>query len=164
MGRALDRLQKITGKRPVGIRTPSWDFSPHTLKLIQEFGLLYDSSLMADDRPYELLSHGKRTGVVELPVEWILDDYPYFGFSRYAAIRPHIGPEAVLDIWKKEFDGAYRERTLFVLTMHPHIIGHRSRMDILARLIRYIKRHKGVWFATHEAIARVAKRQMTTKK
>ncbi len=163
MGRALDMLQKVTGKRPVGIRTPSWDFSPHTLKLIQEFGLLYDSSLMADDRPYELLSHGKRTGIVELPVEWILDDYPYFGFSRYAAIRPHIGPEAVLDIWKKEFDGAYKERTLFVLTMHPHIIGHRSRIVILDKLVRYIKRHKRVWFATHEAVARVAKRGISRK-
>lgn len=158
MKRAYDTLTKVIGKPPVGIRTPSWDFSPNSLKLIKELGLLYDSSLMADDRPYELLMHGKPTGIVELPVEWILDDYPYFGFSRYAAIRPHISPESVLDIWKKEFDVAYKEGTLFLLTMHPHIIGHRSRMVILDKLVRYIRRHKGVWFATHEAIARVAKR------
>ena len=43
---------------------------------------MYDSSLMADDVPYELLSNGEPTGVVELPVQWILDDYPYFGMNR----------------------------------------------------------------------------------
>ena len=79
MKRASDTLTRITGKRPVGIRTPSWDYSPHTLKLTRELGLIYDSSLMADDRPYEVLADGKPTGLVELPVEWILDDYPYLG-------------------------------------------------------------------------------------
>ena len=139
MGRAIQTLETMTGKKPVGIRTPSWDFSPHTLKLIEEYGLLYDSSLMADDRPYQLIYRGQATGVVELPVEWILDDYPYFGMDRFNPIRPHIGPEQVLDIWSKEFDLAYQEGTVFVLTMHPHIIGHRSRIVILEKLIQHMK-------------------------
>ncbi|HEX7928800.1 MAG TPA: polysaccharide deacetylase family protein, partial [bacterium] len=41
--RSADVLTKITGQRPVGIRTPSWDFSQHTLAIIREMGLLYDS-------------------------------------------------------------------------------------------------------------------------
>lgn len=152
--RAYRTLTEVVGKPPVGIRTPSWDFSPATLKLIRELGLLYDSSLMADDRPYELLENGEPTGIVELPVEWLLDDYPYFGFSRYEAIRPQMTPREVLEIWKAEFDVAYREGTLFVLTMHPKYIGHRSRIVMLEDLIRYMKGHEGVWFATHEAVAR----------
>jgi len=47
--RAADTLEKITGVRPVGERTASWDFSPHTLRITKEMGLLYDSSLMADE-------------------------------------------------------------------------------------------------------------------
>src|SRR5205814_6212426 len=78
--RAADTLEKITGRRPVGIRTPSWDFSDATLGIILELGLLYDSSLMADDEPYEILADGKPTGLVEIPVEWIRDDAPYFNF------------------------------------------------------------------------------------
>ena len=31
---------------------------------------------MADDRPYEILAQGEPTGLVELPVDWILDDAP----------------------------------------------------------------------------------------
>lgn len=157
MRKSFDTLKEISGSAPVGIRTPSWDFSPATLKLIRELGLLYDSSLMADDRPYEILEDGKPTGVVELPVEWLLDDYPYFGFERYSAVRPHITPNEVFEIWAAEFDKAYEEGTLFVLTMHPKVIGHRSRIVMLERLIQYMLSRKNVWFATHEAVARYVK-------
>lgn len=156
MKRSFDTLEELTGKAPVGIRTPSWDFSLHTLAIIKELGLLYDSSLMADDRPYEILEEGKPSGVVELPVEWLLDDYPYFGFSRYSSVRPHIKPMDVFSIWAAEFEKAYEEGTLFVLTMHPKYIGHRSRMAMLETLIQYIQTHADVWFATHEDIARYA--------
>jgi peptidoglycan/xylan/chitin deacetylase (PgdA/CDA1 family) len=88
MTRALDTLERITGRRPVGMRTPSWDYSPQTIKLAKQLGLLYDSSLMADDRPYEVLAEGKPTGVVQLPVEWILDDAPYFTMDRFGTVRP----------------------------------------------------------------------------
>jgi peptidoglycan/xylan/chitin deacetylase (PgdA/CDA1 family) len=159
MKKSFDTLKQMTGKAPVGIRTPSWDFSASTLKLIRELGLLYDSSLMADDRPYEILEAGKPTGVVELPVEWLLDDYPYFGFDRYTSVRPHITPNEVFEIWAAEFDKAYEEGTLFVLTMHPKYIGHRSRILMLEKLIQHILAKKNVWFATHESIARCAKTQ-----
>jgi peptidoglycan/xylan/chitin deacetylase (PgdA/CDA1 family) len=157
MRRSIETLTEMAGKRPVGLRTPSWDFSPATMKLIQEFGLLYDSSLMADDRPYEILIEGKATGIVELPVEWIMDDYPYFGMDRQSAIRPHTPPDEVFAIWRAEFDTAYEEGTMFILTMHPHIIGHRSRIVMLERLIQHIKSRPGVWFATHEEIARLVR-------
>ena len=160
MQQSMATLEQITGRRPVGIRTPSWDLSPHTIGLVAEMGLLYDSSLMADDRPYELVHVGERTGIVELPVEWILDDYPYFGMSRTQPIRPHIAPTDVLEIWLAEFDGAHAERTLFVLTMHPHIIGHRSRIFVLQALIEHMKSQPDVWFATHEHVARAAAKQL----
>lgn len=152
--RAADTLEKLSGRRPVGMRTASWDFSPYTLKVIREMGLLYDSSLMADDEPYELLDEGEPTGVVELPVEWIRDDAIYFNMDRMAALRPYTGPETVLNIFRRELDMAHEEGGLYVLTMHPHHIGHRSRIFILDEIIRHAKSLPGVWFATHEAIAR----------
>lgn len=159
MRRAFDVLTKVSGQTPVGVRVPSWDFSPNTLMLIRELGLLYDSSLMADDEPYELLENGEPTGVVELPVEWIKDDAPYLNMNRFEAIRPYTPPSAVLEIFKREFDGAVAERGLFLLTMHPHIIGHRSRMAILEELVQHIKATPGVWFATHEEVARYCQEQ-----
>ena len=62
--KSADKLEEITGVRPVGIRTPSWDFSENTMKITREMGLIYDSSLMADDEPYEIIEDGEKTGVV----------------------------------------------------------------------------------------------------
>ena len=152
--RAVDYLEQATGSRPVGYRAPSWDFSPNTLDIIRELGFLYDSSLMADDRPYELLQNGEPTGVVELPVEWILDDAPLMN-PRGDRYTP---PRELLQVYIDEFDKAYEEGTMFLLTMHPHVIGHRSRMVILEALIDHIQaRGDDVWFATHEQAARYVK-------
>ncbi len=155
--RAADTLERITGIRPVGMRTPSWDFSAATLAIERELGLLYDSSLMADDDPYEILEEGEATGIVELPVEWIRDDAVYFNMNRFTAHRPYTPPPAVLDIFRREFDRAWADGGLFVLTMHPHVTGYRSRIFILEELIAHMKARGGVWFATHADIAAYVK-------
>ncbi len=158
--RASDTLTEVTGIRPVGMRTPSWDFSPATLKIQREMGLLYDSSLMADDDPYEIDQDGEPTGIVELPVEWIRDDAVYFNMNRFQALRPYTAPTVVLDIFRREFDAAYEEGGLFLLTMHPHVISYRSRIFILEELIRHMQSKPGVWFATHKDVALHAKAQL----
>ena len=52
---------------------------------------------------------------------------------------------------------AWDEGGLFLLTMHPHIAGHRSRMPVLERLIKHMKARGRCWFATHEQVARWCK-------
>jgi len=155
--RAADTLEQITGTRPVGIRTPSWDFSPNTLAIEQEMGLLYDSSLMADEDCYELLLDGAPTGIVELPVEWVRDDAVYFTMHRFQSLRPHTPPREVLEIFRREFDAAYEEGGICQLTMHPHIIGYRSRIFIVEEIIRHAKAKGDVWFATHREVVEWAK-------
>jgi peptidoglycan/xylan/chitin deacetylase (PgdA/CDA1 family) len=153
MFRAADTLEAITGVRPVGLRTPSWDFSPSTLAIAKELGLAYDSSLFADEDCYELMLDGEATGIVELPVEWIRDDAPYLSMNRASWQRPHTPPADVLDIFRREFDGAYAERGLFQLTCHPHIIAYRSRLWILDELIHHARARGEVWFGTHAEVA-----------
>lgn len=152
---ATDAIEEITGVRPVGYRAPSWNHSPNTLRIIRDMGFLYESSLMADDRPYELVQDGEPTGLVELPVEWILDDAPLFNplGARY------MNPRDVLSVWIDEFDVAWEEGTMFLLTMHPHVIGHRSRIVVLEELINHIKTKDGVWFGTHAEAAQWVREQ-----
>ncbi|WP_163849998.1 polysaccharide deacetylase family protein [Pseudooceanicola aestuarii] len=163
MLRAADVLENITGQRPVGMRTPSWDYSPATLKIARELGLEYDSSLFADDDPYEILDAGEETGIVELPVEWIRDDAVYFMMNRFGAQRPYTAPTDVLDIFRREFDGARNEGGLFLLTMHPHITGYRSRIFILDELLDHIRSTGDCWIATHAEIARYCAEQAGLK-
>lgn len=157
MFRSTDTLESITGVRPVGLRTPSWDFSPNTLRIETELGLLYDSSLMADEDCYDLLLEGVSTGIVEVPVEWIRDDAVYFMMHRFQSLRPYTPPKDVLDIFLREFDAAYEAGGLFQLTMHPHIITPRSRIWILDEVIRHAKSKGDVWFATHAEVAAFVK-------
>ncbi len=152
MNQAIEYMTEAAGKRPAGFRAPSWAFSKFTPALIKKAGFVYDSSLMAMDEPYELLIDNKPSGLVELPVEWILDDYPYF--TRTGALP---SPELIFKVYKDEFDAAYEQRSMMILTMHPQVIGHRSRITHLDKLIAYMKSKPGVWFATTEQIANYVK-------
>ncbi len=92
-----------------------------------------------------------------MPGEWIRDDAVYFNMNRFSSLRPQISPQDVFEIFWREFEGAYEEGGLFQLTMHPHIIGHRSRAWIIDSLIKKIQEKGNVWFATHADIVQYVK-------
>src|SRR5580658_11000691 len=143
LDRAIAYLTKATGKRPVGYRAPSWAFSGITLDLIRKKGFLYDSSLQALDEPYEIKSRGENTGLVELAIDWTLTETPYLGQNGHMP-----SPELLYQLYQDEFDGAYREGTTFILTLHPYLSGHRAPMTHLDKFVAYMKSKPGVWFAT----------------
>jgi peptidoglycan/xylan/chitin deacetylase (PgdA/CDA1 family) len=157
--RAVDYWTKTLGQKPTGYRAPSWNFSPNTLRILREMGFKYESSLMSDESPYELLENGKPTGIVELPVEWIMDDAPLYNPQGNA----YASPREVAQVWMDEYDKALEEGSMFILTNHPHISGHRSRVVALEMLIQHIKSKGGAWFATHDAAANYVKQQAGMK-
>lgn len=154
ISQAMDTLQKYSGKRPTGNRNPSWTMSVYTMALLEKAGLLYDSSLQAMDEPHDVLIDGRSTGIIELPVNWILDDAPMLGATSSLP-----SPRLIVKTFKDDFDLAYKEGTLFMLTMHPHLTPQRSRIKYLEELIQYMKSKPGVWFATGEDIAKYIKQQ-----
>jgi len=158
LNQAINYLTEATGKRPVGYRAPAWAFSRYTVGLLRRSGFLYDSSLQAMDEPYELVSNGERTGIVELAIDWTLTETPYLGRG---GTMP--SPELLYQLYKDEFDGAYDQRTMFVLTLHPHVTGHRAPLHHLDQLIAYMKSKPGVWFATAEQIARYVRTAAPTQ-
>lgn len=154
LNQAIDYLTKATGKRPVGSRAGGWALSHHSIDILKKAKLLYDSSMMAMDSPYLLMANGQDTGIIELPVSWIADDAPYFG--RTGALP---SPELIFKVYQDEFDKGYQEGGMVMLTFHPHIVGRRSRMVHLEKLVAYMKSKPGVWFATAEQIANYVKPQ-----
>lgn len=159
--KATEYLTKVVGKKPVGGRGPSSVQSLHTMGLMKKAGFLYDSTLMGMDEPYEVLLEGQPSGIIELPVSRLLDDQPTLTSYRFGPSSLP-SPELVFETFRDDFDGAYDEGTLFLLTLHPHLIGMRSRIGYLDDLITYIKSKRNVWFATAEEIARYAKQQAGT--
>lgn len=156
--RAIDRMTASAGRRPVGARGPSGTVSLHTMGLLQKAGMLYDSTLQARDEPYELLLQGQASGLVELPNNVYRNDHRFLTSARTGpGVLP--SPELIFETFRDDFDVAYQEGTLFVLTLHPHVVGMRSRIIYLDRLVHYMKGRPGVWFATGEQIARFVKQQ-----
>ncbi|HEY9648425.1 MAG TPA: polysaccharide deacetylase [Chroococcidiopsis sp.] len=147
-------LKRLTGKAPVGYRAPWWELNPGSPSLLVRHGMLYDSSLMDDDRPY-MMATGSGS-LIEVPIHWTNDDWEQFAFLA----DPPTGSgvietcEKAFQLWKEEFDGHYHYGTMFVLTMHPEVIGRPARVLMLSRMIDYIRSHEGVWLTTCEAIAR----------
>ena len=106
-----------------------------------EMGLLYDSSLVADDDCYELLQDGKPSGVIELPVQWIRDDAVYFGMHRFSGLRPYTPPADVLDIFLRELQGAATGRRHLPADHASAYHRARSRIWIPEEVIRRRPRH-----------------------
>ena len=137
-----------------GYRSPSWDVSPVTLDLLTRHRLEYSSQFMADIRPYR---HEDRT-LIELPIQWVLDDWPYFAFGPGQMDRPIQAAGPVETIWREEFDGICALSGHFILTMHPQVIGRPSRVALLDRFIGHIRSRPDVWIATCAEVARHAQK------
>ena len=119
--RGLEALASID-VTPRGYRSPGWELTPTTLSLLPEMGFVWDSSLMADERPYRL------GDLVELPVHWRLDDVPYWLAYR--------DPGEVLAIWTAEFDAAAGRHITY--TIHPELTGRGHRLTLLDGLLDHI--------------------------
>lgn len=146
--RALEVLERTTGVRPVGFRSPAWELTPRTLPLLREHGFLYTSNLMDDFVPY---LHPE--GLVELPVQWLLDDAPFFMFQTRPPSRPIWPAELVERAWLEEFRGIYHHGGHFNLTLHPQFIGRPGRLRMLERVLAEILSSADVWVAPLRDVA-----------
>ena len=167
--RANAAIERISGRRARGYRSPSWDLSENTLDLLLELDFAYDSSLMGHDYlPYrprsgdavpllEQASFGTPVDLIEIPVSWSLDDYTHYEWSVMSGGTLNQGLmswRAVLDNWTADFD--YMTRThdwgVTTYTFHPFVSGRGHRMTAMEALIRHV-RDGGAEFATMAEIA-----------
>lgn len=152
--RALEALRRV-GVSPVGHRAALWEASWRTPGLVAEYGFLYDSSLMDDDRPYRLES-GEHD-LIELPPHWSLDDWEQYAYLPHPPIGQHIESTAkVLDLWTAELDAMRRYHCLCMLTCHPFLSGRPSRVDALRRFIQWARERGDVDIVTAAEVARRA--------
>lgn len=161
MDKGLQVLDEVAGIRPVGYRSPAWDNSPNTIPLLLEYGFKYESSLMGNEyegywcrigdewSAKDAWKFGKPVDLVELPVSWMLDDFPHFELI-VGANSGNKNPRDLLQVWIDEFDYLYDRigTGIFNVTMHPQTIGRGARMLVLEGLIDHIQGKSGVVFGT----------------
>jgi peptidoglycan/xylan/chitin deacetylase (PgdA/CDA1 family) len=160
LDRGLQALEEVAGVRPVGYRAPMWDLSWRSPALLAERGFLYDSSLMDADVPYELAvgpgdGHPGRRSLVEIPIQWALDDWEQFCFlpdiSGSGLIET---PRKARELWQDEFEALRDVGGCWVLTNHPFLTGRPSRARQLDELMAHVTSCADVWTTSLEEIAR----------
>lgn len=164
--KAVDRIERLTGRPPVGHRLPGGNLGERWIAMLLDHGFSYDSSMAPHDyaptwvrtgdiaRTDDGYHFGAPVDLVELPFDWSLDDWPYFSVEAGAqeGLR---GPRDVERIWADDFDYLYDRigSGVFVLTMHPQCIGRGGRLLMLERLIEHMAGHEGVRFTTMADVA-----------
>lgn len=143
-----EAIERITGEKPSGFRAPSWEFSLHTLDILKCMGFEYDSTMMGSDQISMLEVFGEKSDIVEIPINWTLDDAPFWLLSGYTWGAPMPAPSTVYEIWTEEFQYLYEESVdnTFTLTCHPQISGRPARIRMYERFIQFIKAHDNIEF------------------
>lgn len=156
LDRGLDVLQEVARVRPVGYRAPMWDLSWRTPELLDARGFQYDSSLMDADYPYELAVTPESTrSIVEIPIQWALDDWEQYCFLPDITGSGLIEtPAKARELWQAEFEGLRSVGGCWVLTNHPFLSGRTSRAHQLDQLIAHVLGCSDVWIASLDEIAR----------
>ncbi|QLG48499.1 polysaccharide deacetylase family protein [Natrinema halophilum] len=152
--RSLDIFDDLVGTTPVGYRSPAADLSNNTLEILAEQGVQYESSFLDNDVPYFHDLGDDR--LLEIPFEWSLDDWPFFGFHMYPQLSYQSGISStgpVFDSWEREFDALHKRGRCFMLTMHPQLIGRAGRMDALEELLQRVLQTGDTWVTTGEDLA-----------
>lgn len=167
LARSVAALTKARGGTPpTGWRAPYWSLGPRTLELVEAAGFRYDSSLMADDFRLSRVRSGDRhsltegttwgrpSSLVEVPVSWAMDDWPYFEPAPERGRDGLAAPSRVLEIWMGELRYAHQHAPggLLMVTMHPECIGRGHRMAMLEQFIDEAASLDGVVFGRLDAV------------
>ena len=159
LDRGLEALANVAGIRPVGYRAPWWELNWQSPALLADRGFLYDSSLLDGDAPYRMsVAEGDSRDIVEIPVDWALDDWEQYGFYPGVTGSGVIeSPAKALEMWTLEAQAHHSQGSCFVLTNHPFISGRPSRAVALEQLIERVKDLDGMWVTTLADIAQHTK-------
>lgn len=143
------RIEKATGKRPVGWLGAGLAETWNTLDHLIAEGGLYVAEWLCDDQPFIMDVDGKR--IVSIPYSYETNDSPHF-------YRHKGSTEDFETMMCRQFDTLYREGAesgrVMAIALHPYVMGVPHRIGALDRALEYICSHEGVWRATGQEIVR----------
>ncbi|MBO0332161.1 polysaccharide deacetylase [Sneathiella sp. CAU 1612] len=170
-----EAIQKLTGQKARGYRSPSWDLSAHSVELLLEEGFQYDSSMMGNDyAPYPVrrgdrvhqdarVDFGPPTELIEMPISWSTDDFPHFEYVRNKnSVLPGLRSTSdVLENWLGDFDYLQQKLDWGILTYtcHPFCIGRGHRMLMLEKLIVELMDRGARFLTMEEALTEYKQRE-----
>jgi hypothetical protein len=77
---------------------------------------------------------------------------------EFGYMLPIAAPERAMEVFRAEFDAAWRHGGLWIAVWHPFVSGRAARCDAMIELIRYMRAKGQVWFARMDEIAAHARK------
>lgn len=149
MQRTLDAIERLSGTRPTGHKTPAWRYNAETTRACQQMGLRWRMDEAAADLPWIVQPDPSLAPLVELPPSRFFDDYTYF-------VDWTVSPRDTFDCWRDDVDVLRDEGGLLCLTLHPWVSGRPGPSQALARLLDYVIDLGDVWVARADEVATLA--------
>ena len=147
IGRALDKIEALGGRRPKGWLGAGLAETWNTLDNLLDAGIEYVADWVSDDQPFFMDIGGRK--LVSIPYSYEINNSPFL------QTRNHSIDEFVTAI-KRQFDTLYAEGArsgrVMAICLHPYLIGVPFRIKGLDDALAYIAAHDEVWFATGSEI------------
>jgi allantoinase len=146
--RTLEAVARAAGAAPVGWHGPDYGESMRTPSLLAELGVRYVCDWPNDEQPYRMkVPTGE---LVSLPVMHEFDDVYAL---RERAIAVNLWRDAAIEAFDRMYEDAEESGRLFVLNLHPYVVGQPYRIKYLDEVVRHIVGKERVWTATAREIA-----------
>jgi len=144
-----ERVRRATGRRPLGWLSSAMAETWNTLDHLAAEEYLYVTDWCNDDQPYRMSASGRE--IVYLPYSYEVNDMAQ-NVGRY------VSSENFEAIARRTFDVLYGEggtsARVMSICLHPYVTGVPHRIGALDSILRHIRGHPDVWFATGEEIVR----------
>ena len=143
-----EAIRSVAGRDPAGFRAPEGELTAESLRLVREAGFVYSSSLYDDDRPY---LH-EAIGLIELPMNWNLHDFPYFAFNygpAFPIAQSRVSSyQRVEENYLEELDAYAAAGLLYVPQFTPQSIGSPGRIPIMRHVLEAMRSRGGLLICT----------------
>ena len=148
--KSLDRLQRFTGKRPLGWMSPGWSETFDTPDYLREAGIDYIFEWVIDDLPVWMKT--KHGPLIAMPYGLDLNDSVVVAIEKQPSREWRLRVEASVDAFAREIAESGQPRIL-TLPLHPHLIGVPHRINDLIAVVDQLRRRADAIFMTGGEIA-----------
>ncbi len=147
----VEMIEKATGFHAIGWNAAGLRNGPNTLEILQELGFLYHIDDVSRDEPFiNVLPGGS---LVTVPYSANVNDFQNAFPGRYS---PPSYEQVLLDQFDQLYEEGEKRRRMMLICTHDRMCGMPAAVRMLDRVLQYMRRKEGVWFARKDEIARWA--------
>ncbi|HLT20651.1 MAG TPA: polysaccharide deacetylase family protein [Thermomicrobiales bacterium] len=144
--RTIEAIERVTGRKPTGHKSPGWRYNEHTSAVVQKLGLSWQMDKARDDLPWIERPEPDGPPLVQLPPSRWYDDYTYF-------VDWTVNPRNAGEFLRDDLDVLRAEGKLMCLTLHPWVSGRPGPSTAIANLLDYAISLGDIWIARADHVA-----------